>query len=83
MNENRLNLIFEVEALQSLALEANVENSDNFGGGLYGQTTTSESQRLDCIYDNEPFGFEKDPFDLNIKVQAQDPLKDVDMGVEQ
>jgi len=39
-----------------------------------------EDQRLDCIYDDEPLGFEKDPMGSAQKMQAQDPLEEVDLG---
>lgn len=45
-----------------------------------GQETTSESQMLDCIYDDELLGFEKDPTNFSVKMHAQDPLKEVDLG---
>ncbi|KAK2436375.1 hypothetical protein QL285_021373 [Trifolium repens] len=38
------------------------------------------SQRLDCIYDEEPLGFEKDPLNETPKMQAQDPLEEIDIG---
>src|SRR3954463_4401768 len=38
------------------------------------------SQRLDAIYDEEPLGFEKDPMASNIKMMAQDPLEEVNLG---
>src|SRR4051812_1238891 len=38
------------------------------------------SQRLDAIYDEEPLGFEKDPMASNIKMLAQDPLEEVNLG---
>ena len=34
-----------------------------------------DGQRLDCIFDNEPLGFEKDPSFENKMIQAQDPLE--------
>lgn len=80
MYENRLNSALEAETFQNTAFEVNVENSDNFGGGLNGQTIASESWRLDFIYDDEPLGFEKDALDLNKKMQARDPLEEVDLG---
>ena len=36
-------------------------------------------QRLDCIYDNEPLGFEKDP-KAPEKIRPKDPLEEVDLG---
>lgn len=38
-----------------------------------------DMQRLDCIYDKEPLGFEKDPMAPE-KMQPQDPLEEVDLG---
>src|SRR3954466_15833603 len=38
------------------------------------------SQRLDAIYDEENLGFEKDPMGANIKMSAQDPLEEVNLG---
>ncbi|XP_045831048.1 uncharacterized protein LOC123922369 [Trifolium pratense] len=38
------------------------------------------TQKLDCIYDEEPLGFEKDPSSSNQKMQAQDPLEEIDIG---
>src|ERR1044072_2754073 len=35
------------------------------------------TQRLDCIYDDEPFGFERDPQISTKRMQAQDPLEEV------
>jgi hypothetical protein len=29
-----------------------------------------EDQKLDCIYDDEPLGFEEDPMGSNIKMKA-------------
>ena len=38
------------------------------------------SQRLDAIYDDEPLGFEKDLLANSIKMLAQDPLEEIDLG---
>src|SRR3954471_18525698 len=38
------------------------------------------TQKLDVIYDEEPLGFEKDLMASNIKVLAQDPLEEVNLG---
>ena len=37
-------------------------------------------QRLDAIYDDEPLGFEKDPLAHNVRMLAQDPLEEVNLG---
>jgi len=39
------------------------------------QEIMDDGQRLDCIFDNEPLGFEKDPSFENKMIQAQDPLE--------
>lgn len=39
-----------------------------------------QGQKLDTIYDDEPLGFEKDPLENNIKMLAQDPLEEIDLG---
>ncbi|MCI24885.1 hypothetical protein A2U01_0046071, partial [Trifolium medium] len=63
-----------------MAIEANVANEMVFetnaaenGKGM------PEMQRLDCIYDDEPLGFEKDPSSSNQKMQSQDPLQEIDI----
>jgi len=39
-----------------------------------------ENQRLDCIYDDEPLRFEKDPMGLTKEMRAQGPLEEIDLG---
>ncbi|CAJ2672886.1 unnamed protein product [Trifolium pratense] len=56
---------------ENMAVEAN--NCEN--GKLLPMT-----QKMDCIYDEEPLGFEKDPSSSSQKMQAQDPLEEVDIG---
>ena len=55
--ENKRKSALEAEKLQNRAVEVKTKNHE----GKLGQTTTSESRRLDCIYDNETLGFENDP----------------------
>ena len=80
---------------QQLALEAEVKNMDveanevsrPKGPGKYfdprppveGQEKERD-QRLDAIYDDESLGFEKDPLATNVKILAQDPLEEVNLG---
>lgn len=45
-----------------------------------GKTTVLESRRLECIYDNKPLGFEKDPLETNKKMQAHDPIEEIYLG---
>lgn len=47
---------------------------------LNGQDTTSKSHRLDCIYDDKPLGFEKDPLTSTKRTKAQDPLEEIDLA---
>lgn len=83
------------ERKQQLALEAEIENMDvkasevsqSMGPGkdfdpIPPDKVQNEEQdkRLDAIYGDEPFGFEKDPLATNIKMLAQDPLEEVDLG---
>lgn len=39
-------------------------------------------QRINCIYDNEPLGFEKDPVVSTVEIQPQYPLEEIDLGDE-
>jgi len=39
-----------------------------------------DDQKLDCIYDDEPLGFEEDPLGSTTKMRAKDPLEEVDLG---
>lgn len=36
-------------------------------------------QRLDCIYDDDPLGFEKDPMTFTEKIQAHDSLEEINL----
>ncbi|XP_006605138.1 uncharacterized protein [Glycine max] len=71
MAENRLNTAFEAESQQNMAVEAKIEDHEN---------KETKDRRLDCIYDDEPLGFEKNPISETPKMQAQDPLEEVDIG---
>ena len=44
------------------------------------KSVKEKDQRLDAIYDDGPLGFEKDPVESNMKILAQDPLEEVDLG---
>ncbi|MCI94759.1 hypothetical protein A2U01_0116057, partial [Trifolium medium] len=58
-----------------MAIEANVANEMVFETNVENGNDMPEMQRLDCIYDDEPLGFEKDPSSSNQKMQSQDPLQ--------
>lgn len=57
-----------------------IEFEVNKGIGQNGQETTSKSHRLDWIYNDEPLRFEKDPLISTKRMQAQDPLEEVDLA---
>jgi len=72
---------YVAETKEKAALEAEIKQeeyikiiNDNF------QYSSMESQMLDCIYDDEPLGFEKDPMGPTKKMRAQDLLEEVDLG---
>ena len=76
MAESRINAALEAEDVANMAPEAIM------AGELWepSKTTTSEIQRFDCIYEEEPLGFEKDPRDNVLKMQTQYPLEEVDLS---
>jgi len=62
---------YVAEVKEKAPLEAEIEQeeyirkvNDDF------QYSSMENQRLDCIYDDEPLGFEKDPMGPSKKMQA-------------
>ncbi|WJX50210.1 hypothetical protein P8452_36545 [Trifolium repens] len=72
MAENRINMALEANSLsENVAVAA---NDIKFG------KHKPEVQKLDCIYDDEPLGFEKDPISQSHKMQAHDPLQEIDLG---
>ncbi|KAK2437570.1 hypothetical protein QL285_022443 [Trifolium repens] len=71
MAETKLNTALEADVHQNMATEAKVESD-----GI----SMPQAQRLDCIYDEEPLGFEKDPLNETPKMQAQDPLEEINIG---
>ncbi|XP_050875597.1 uncharacterized protein LOC127079231 [Lathyrus oleraceus] len=72
--ENKRRSILKKERLQDLAYEA-----EGLESGRQDQTIALESWRLDCMYDNEPLGFEKYPLNESQKMQAQDPFEEIDL----
>ncbi|KAK2422650.1 hypothetical protein QL285_033170 [Trifolium repens] len=71
MAETKLNTALEADVHQNMATEAKVESD-----GI----SMPQAQRLNCIYDEEPLGFERDPLNETPKMQAQDPLEEIDIG---
>jgi hypothetical protein len=71
MAENKLKTALEVEIQHNMVVKATSENHGR---------PEPENQRLDCIYDDEPLGFTKDPMSDTPKMQVQDLLKEIDIG---
>src|ERR1044072_2372032 len=96
MAEKRINAALEAELNQKLSLEAIIVEKDEDNQDMVNRPNGPElrtndlsrvkeegiptNQRLDCIYDDEPFGFERDPNISTKRMQAQDPLEEVDLG---
>ncbi|KAK2415581.1 hypothetical protein QL285_038050 [Trifolium repens] len=78
--ENRIKMAIEaIESNENVAVKANDNVKNKLATGA-NASMSGNNQRLDCIYDEEPLGFEKDPISSNQKMQAQDPLQEIDIG---
>ncbi|CAJ2645601.1 unnamed protein product [Trifolium pratense] len=78
--ENRIKMALEaISSQEDMAVEANVNLEDKLALEA-SDVNNGEKQRLDCIYDDEPLGFEKDPHSSIQRMQAQDPLQEIDIG---
>ena len=84
--ENRMIAALEAE-VKYMALEANEQVSFQEGPGKDFDPEPPDSeekevrnQRLYAIYDDEPLVFEKDMLADNVKMLAQDPLEEIDLG---
>ena len=83
--ENKLQAALEAEQ-KFMVVEANNESYQECPGKDFDPEPPDkvqdevQGQRLDAIYDDEPLGFEKDPLANNIKMLAQDPLEEIDLG---
>lgn len=63
------------------ALEAEIEQEEFIKNAKDDfQYNSIENQRLDCVYDDKPLGFEKDPMGSAKRMKVQDPLEEVDLG---
>lgn len=47
---------------------------------MNGEIDSLNTQRLDCVYDDEPLGFKKDPVIVTKRMQAQNPLEEIELG---
>lgn len=80
MANNKLKVAFETEFCQNMEpMAMGFLKPETSSDHPMGQETTSESRRLDCIYDDEPLGFEKDSTNFSVKMHAQDHLEEVDI----
>ncbi|CAJ2635983.1 unnamed protein product [Trifolium pratense] len=78
--ENRIKMALEaINVQEDMAVEANGDLRDELALEA-SEVNDGKKQRLDCIYDDEPLGFEKDPHSSIQRMQAQDPLQEVDIG---
>jgi hypothetical protein len=78
--ENRIKMAIEaIESREDMAFEATDDIQHELATSV-NALNTGNNQRLDCIYDDEPLGFEKDPISSNQRMQAQDPLQEIDIG---
>ncbi|CAJ2645042.1 unnamed protein product [Trifolium pratense] len=78
--ENRIKMALEaINFQEDMAVEANGDLKDELALEA-SEVNDGKKQRLDCIYDDEPLGFEKDPHSSIQRMQAQDPLQEVDIG---
>src|ERR1044072_6674013 len=94
MAENRIITALEAESKQKMALDAIIVENNEINPNMVNRPDGDElhtnisneveeegtpaTQRLDCIYDGEPFGFERDPQISTKRMQAQDFLEEVD-----
>jgi hypothetical protein len=69
--KTQLNTAREAKMLQEEVTETLVEDSAK---------DLVDDHKLDCIYDDEPLGFEEDPMGSTVKMKVQDPLEEVDLG---
>jgi hypothetical protein len=78
--ENGIKMAIEaIESQENMAFEATGDIQHELATSATA-LQTGNNQRLDCIYDNEPLGFEKDQISSNQRMQAQDPLQEIDIG---
>ena len=84
--ENRMIAALEAE-VKYMAREANEQVSSQEGPGKDFDPEPPDleekevrNQRLDAIYDDEPLGFEKDLLADGVRMLAQDPLEEVNLG---
>jgi len=71
MAENNVNVAKEAKVAQKEVAKTLIEDTND---------DLIDDQKLDCIYDDEPLGFEEDPLGSTTKMRAQDPLEEEDLG---
>jgi len=65
MAESNLKTAKEAEVMHKEVDETLAENAND---------DPVDDQKLDCMYDDEPLGYEKDPLGSTTKMRAHDPL---------
>lgn len=83
MAKNKIRANLKVEDHQKMVVEAKtVQTVETLETGQNGETTSSESCRLDYMYDDKPLGFEKYLMTSTKRMEALDPLEEIDLGDE-
>lgn len=79
--KNKIRAALEDEAHQKMVVEAIImQIVETLESDKDGQTTASKRRRLDPIYDDKPFGFEKDTIASTKRTQAHNTLEEIDLG---
>src|SRR3954469_20433934 len=73
--ENKERASLEAELEKDMAIEARI-----MGKKEKKQKVEHQVERRNGIYDDEPLGFEMDPSGSVKRMQAQDPLEEIDLG---
>lgn len=77
MAKNRITTTLEAKHQRKVAVKSNHIEENNL---MIMEGPLPESQRINCIYDDEPLAFNKDHLTSTMRIHAQDPLKEVDLG---
>src|SRR3954471_5976910 len=72
--KNKERTALEAELEKNMAIEAMMVKNEN------NPKVDHQVERLDGIYDDKPLGFEMDPLGSVKRMQAQDPLEEINLG---
>jgi hypothetical protein len=73
LTENEIKKALEAELQQKMVIRTIKKDT-------FEKEMMVEGQKFDCVFDDEPLGFEKDSSLVDKKIQAQDPLEEIDLG---